>query len=308
MKSHVIRMPDFNMIKIPEKQRTIMIKDQQIFHEIKTRFRRIEDCDEGAVKGDYVLIDARYLEDSHKRRNIELGGKAFRDLQKYLTGRKKGEKIRASVSGKELDIEILSVRKVEEPVLTDSFIAQLNIPNVSTLAEYRKMYIDENGVKIADRVFRSIQKNIMDQAVSLSEMYLDQEEIDEYDKRQRVMLQNISGNIDERLQKAYGDNGTKTLEECYQKFYEDNKRNFKFWIFGRELAIQNKFEPSKEEYERAREFYCLAYAVTAEQTKREEVLRSVYIQYGVEKLREYYMSLVNFKAEGIPAYPIGADA
>lgn len=55
--SHVVRMPDLSKLNIPEKQRLIRVRDEQIFQELKTQHRRIEDQTDGAEKGNYVLID-----------------------------------------------------------------------------------------------------------------------------------------------------------------------------------------------------------------------------------------------------------
>ena len=51
--SHVVRMPDLSKLNIPEKQRLIRVRDEQIFQELKTQHRET------------------------KTVHIELGGKAF---------------------------------------------------------------------------------------------------------------------------------------------------------------------------------------------------------------------------------------
>ena len=75
--SHVIRMPDLSKLNIPEKQRLIRVRDEQIFQELKTQHRRIEDQTDGAEKGNYVLIDVVRPNGETKTVHIELGGKAF---------------------------------------------------------------------------------------------------------------------------------------------------------------------------------------------------------------------------------------
>ena len=298
-KSKVITMPDFSGLDIPQKQRVIRVKDEQIFFDVKMQLRTIEDQVEGAEKGDYVLLDFLYANGRCLTRQIELGGKAFSELEAVLSGCKAGD----IVQQQDLQLRIQKVCRVIEPALTDETIAALEIPGVSTLNAYRIQYLEKNGEKIADRLFKALQKKLLDNILALTEFSLNLQEVERYHQGQCTMLQNITGDADARLMRAFGEDGTKTLEECYQRYYEENKRSFSLQLLGKTLAKQNGASPTDEEYRSAKEFYCMAFNVTDEEVEnqnlREEALRSFYMQYGLGQLRKYYYSLVKLSADGV---------
>ena len=306
--SYVVSMPDLSKLNIPAKQRLIPVRDEQIFSDLKNQHRQIENQENGAAQGDYVLIDAVNTAGTSRTLHVELGGKCFREYGQVLSGCRAGQVLHAAVDGVSYTIQICSVRKVVELPLTDASIASLNIPGVASLVAYRSKYIREHGEEIADRLFRAIQPKLMDQVLTLAEIFLDDREMAIYHKQQCSMLENISGDVDERLMKAYGFGGTKTLEECYRQFQEDNKRTFSMYLWGRALAEQAHVTPTETEYRRAVEYYCLAFDKTEEQVSREglaeEALRSFYLQYGIDRLRDHYKSMVAFSAVGITSQPL----
>lgn len=302
-KSKVITMPDFSGLNIPEKQRAIYVKDEQIFFDVKMQLRTLADQVEGAEKGDYVLLDFLYANGRCFTRQIELGGKAFAELESVLLGCKSGDILRTIVHQQEVQLRVQKVRRVIEPVLTDETIASLQIPDVSTLNTYRIQYLKKHGEKITDRLFKALQQKLLDNILALTEFSLDLQEVECYHQGQCAMLQNITGDADARLMRAFGEDGTKTLEECYQRYYEENKRSFSLQLLGKTLAKQNGASPTDEEYRSAKEFYCMAFNVTDEEVEnqnlQEEALRSFYMQYGLGQLRKYYYSLVKLSADGV---------
>lgn len=306
--SYITSMPDFSKLDIPAKQRLIQVRDEQIFFDLKNQYRQIEDQEDGAARGDYVLLDAVNTAGASRTLHIELGGKCFREYEQVLSGCKAGQVLHALINGAAYTLQIRSVRKIIEWPLTDASIASLEIPGAATLTAYRSKYLQEHGEEIADRVFWAIQPRLMDQVLSLAEFFLDDRDITYYHEQQCSMLQNISGDVDERLMKAYGDKGTRTLEECYQQFREDNQKNFSMYLWGRTLAEQDHITPTEADYQQSLQYYCLAFDKTEEQVSRdgleEEVLRSFYLQYGINRLREYYQSIVSFSADGIPSQPL----
>lgn len=306
--SYVVRMPDLSKLDIPEKQRNIPVRDEQIFQELRTQNRRLEDREDGAVKGDYVLVDIINPRGATRTVHIELGGKAFSEYGEALLGCQTGQEKHFAVNGEDMLMRVRSVRKVVDLPLTDEAIVALQLPGVSTLADYRRAYLREHGEEMADRVFRAIQQKLMNNVLALADIHVDEDELDLFNRRQTAMLQNISGDVNERLMKAYGGDGTKTMKECYKLFYADNRRNFTMQLWGKALAEQEGVKPSEEEYQQALAFYCLAFDTTEEQVKQEglqeEALRSFYMQLGIGRLRDYYKSLVNFTANEIPAFPL----
>ena len=306
--SYVARMPDLSKLDIPAKQRLISVRDEQIFSDLRNQYRQIEDQENGAARGDYVWADAVNPAGASRTLHIELGGKCFQEYQKVLLGCRAGQVFHAVIDGAVHTIEARSVRKVVELPLTDASIASLKIPGAVTLGEYRCKYLREHGEEIADRVFQAIQPKLIECVLRLAEIHLDDRDMDTYHRQQCAMLQNISGNADERLMKAYGGGGVRTLDECYQQFRKDNKKTFCTYLLGKALAEQDHAAPTETEYKQALEYYCLAFGKTAEQVGQEnlveEVLRSFYLQYGISRIRDYYKSIVAFSAAGIPSQPL----
>ena len=308
MSSSVVRMPELSKLDIPAKQRLIPVRDKQIFFDLRNQHRRIEDQTETAAPGDYVLIDAVNSAGASRTLHIELGKRHFQAYEQVLFGCRTGQTLHAAIDGAEYTIQVRSVRKVIELPLTDASIASLGLPGIATAADYRRAYLREHGDEIADRVFRAIQPRLTEQVLALAELSLDEGEFARYNEGQRAMLQNISGDVDARLMRAYGDGGARTLEECCQRFREDNRRTFSMYLWGRTLAEQDRVTPTEAEYRSAVEYYCLAFGKTEVQVSREglaeEALRSFCLQYGIRRLRDYYKSLVSFSAVGVPSQPL----
>ena len=301
-------MPDLSKLEIPEKQIKLRVSDDQIFRSLKNEHRTMGDRKGGAKKGDYLLIEAKDSRGIAKKIHLELGGKAYPQYQAALYGCNPGDERTVSVNGRETTIIVKTVRMPVELELTDESIASLNIPGVKTLVDYRRKHIDEHGGEIADRVFGAIRQKLFEQILRMAEIELDKSEVDHFNAQQLVMLEKISGNVDDRLLMAYGDNGARTLEECKQLFYEDNRESFLLYVWGRTLAWENGREPNEEEYAQALNYYTLIYEKTEDEIKSEglmdDMLQPFYLQYGIGQLKEYYRSLVRFAADGIENYPI----
>lgn len=309
--SCVIRMPELSKLDIPEKQRFIFVKDETIFCDLKNEKRQIADRETEAVRGDYVLAELENADGGIQVLHVELGSRSFPDLENVLLGSTAGQELRGEVFGDETVIRVRSVRKVVDFPLTDEAIASLSIPGVETVTDYRRNYIQRHGVEIADRLFGVLQKKLMDSVIDMAELSLAEEELNHYHQQQRSMIQHVSGDVDQRLMYAYGQDGDKTPEECDRLFFEDNRQMFSFYIWAKELAKQNKICPSEEDARKSVENYCMVFEKTEEQIREEgltdDALRSFYFQYGIGQLRKYYYSVVSFSATGISCQPCEAE-
>lgn len=306
--SYVIRFPDLDKLCIPEKLRIIPIGDDKIFCDLKNQHRRVEEKEGPAEKGDYALVEMTDAKGTSRMRHVELGRNFFPDLEAALLGSRKGQKRKAEVNGENLLIEVHNVGKVTELALTDDVIKGLAIPNVSSLSDYRQKYIREHGPEIEGRIFHTLQAGLLDQTVRLMELSLDQEELDRFHNRQRMMLQNLSGDADRRLLDAYGPKGGKSVEECNRLFYEDNKRTYSVSLWGRALAERNGVVPDEKETKQAIDSFCMIHDKTEQQVEeeglKEEALRSFYLQYGIRALEAHYQAMVRFSAKEIPSQPL----
>ena len=104
--SHVVRLPELSELNIPEKQRMIRVRDEQIFAAIQYEHRTIRDSEGKASPGDYVLIQAIMPNGSTRELHIELGKKRFPDYERDLLNCETGQVFRAQIDGEETEIHI----------------------------------------------------------------------------------------------------------------------------------------------------------------------------------------------------------
>lgn len=302
MLSKVINLPDFSQLRIPEAQRVIRVKDETIFRDLRNEKRRITDQTEGAKVGDYVLVELCGSDGRRTSLHLELGKKQYLQLCECLIGCHRGDKLVMDLHGVQTTVQVSSVRTCVEFPLTDASIKSLKLPNISSLEEYRKMYIRKEGEGMIDRIFQVIYKKLRQEILSLTTFYIDEGEERYYHEQQRQMIQNLTGNVNQRLLDAFGEDGKKTLEECDRLFFEENRIVFANYLLGKALAEKNQIVPTEEEVELAVENYSMVFEKTKEQIDEEglmeDVLRSFYLQYGTMQMKEYYKSIITFVFEG----------
>jgi len=303
--SHVNRMPDLTALDIPPKQYMITLSDDTIFYNVLNNNRQLAVQNDAAVNGDYVLVEVTGKSGITKTIHIELGRKHFLDYEKALLGCMAGQVLKATFCGEETTIHVQTVKKVIEMPLTDDNIAALHMPGIETLVDYRQQYIREHGDEKAEQIFHAIQGKLLRKLAALMEISLDEDELNDFHRQQRAMIQSVSGDVDQRLMDAYGSKGDKTLEECDRIFFEENKRTFMIYLWGKALAEQNGRQMTDTEHKQVLEYYSLIHGRTEEEIVAdglmEEAARPFYIQYGIGEVKKYYKSLVSFSASGIRA-------
>lgn len=306
-KSYVIRMPELAELDIPEKQRTIFVKDTTIFEGLLNAHRSLAHRESGAVRGDYVLVEVHGTGGHSQVLHIELGGRRFPELEKLLLGATAGQELQTTVWGQEMRICVRTVRCVVDIPLTDESVAALNMPGITSLTDYRKNYLQEHGEQIALRLFGKLQNKLMDQIREKAVLHLEPGEPEYYHRQQREMIQNMTGDVDQRLLSAYGPVGGTDAQECDRLFFEDNRKMFAFYVWARDFAGKNGVVPSEEDQKKAVDNFCMLFDKTQEQIQREglldDALRSFYFQYGIGQLRAYFLSVVRFSATDVPSFP-----
>lgn len=301
--SHVVRMPDLAALDILPKQCRITLSDDIIFSGVRSRNRKLAVQDAPAANGDYVLAESTGIGGITKTIHIELGRKHFPDVEKALLGCIAGQTLKAAVSGEETAIRVQTVKKVVEMPLTDESMAALHMPGIETLADYRRQYIREHGDEKAEQIFHAIQGKLLKQLVQIMEVSLDEGEMNDFHRQQRAMIQSISGDVDQRLVDAYGGDGGKTPDECDRMFFEENKRTFMLYLWGKALAERNKRQMTDAERKQVLEYYSLIHGKNedeiAAEGRMDEAAQPFYLQYGIGEVKKHYKSLVRFMAIGI---------
>ena len=302
-KTQITKMPDLSALTILPKQRELFIRDTTIFSALAYRKRQVETVDDAAAPNDYVLCEISGQSGNVQTVHVELGGGHFPALEQILAGTRAGQSVEGTIGGDPSTIRVLSVNRPREYPLSDESIAALEIPGVHTLADYRRRYIVQHGRALAERVFSALQKRLLEEVTALMEVDFSTEEMDHYHRLQREMIQGITGDADQRILDAYGYADGKTPEECERMFYEENKRTFLIYVWGRTLAADRQVPVSEEAYRQALEYFCLLHDKTEQQVEEEglqdDVLTSFYLQYGIGEVRNYYYSIVRFSAEDV---------
>lgn len=299
--SKVVRMPDLTGLEIPEKQCHITLKDDTIFQDLRNQHRQLAVQTGPAAPGDYVLAEATRETGGTSTVHIELGARQFPDYEKALLGCRAGQTLEAVICGEKTILQVESVKKVVELPLTNESIAALQLPGIHTLADYRRQYIADHGDALADRIFDAIREKLFNQLAEGLEVSLDQQEMDRFHQQQRDMIQTVSGDLDQRLMDAYGGS---TPEESDRLFYQDNRRTFLIYLWGKALAEQDGRQMIQAELDQAWEYYQLIHETGQEepipQERMDEVCQPFYLQYGIGALRRYFKSLVRISATDVP--------
>lgn len=299
--SKVVRMPDLTRLEIPEKQCHITLKDDTIFQGFRDQHRQLAVQEGPAAQGDYVLAQAASEPGGTRTVHIELGAHRFPDYEKALLGCRAGQTLQAMICGEDTTLQVESVKKVVELPLTDESIAALQLPGIQTLADYRRQYIADHGDALADRIFSAIQEKLLNQLAELMEVSLDQQELEQFHRQQRDMIQAVSGDVDQRLMDAYGGS---TPEESDRLFFQDNRRTFLIYLWGKALADQDGHQMTQTQLDQVLEYYQLIHGKSKEevlaQGLMEEACQPFYLQYGIGALRRYFKSLVVISATDVP--------
>lgn len=299
--SKVVRMPDLRALEIPEKQCHITLKDEIIFQDLRNQHRQLAVQEGPAEPGDYVLAQATSQPGGTRTVHIELGGHRFPEYEKALLGCRAGQRLQAVICGEDTTLQVESVKKVVELPLTDQSIAALQLPGVRTLADYRRQYIAAQGEALADRIFSAIQETLFNQLAQQLEVTLDPAELDRFHRQQREMIQAVSGDVDQRLMDAYGG---ATPQESDRLFFQDNRRTFLLYLWGKALAEQDGRQMTQAELDQALEYYHLIHEKSKEEVLAQGLMEAVcqpfYLQYGIGALRRYFRSLVRISATDVP--------
>ena len=310
--SHITRLPELSGLDIPERLLRLRLDDGVIFRELLNEKRAVVRSGGPARRGDYVLAVVETAKGGARRIHVELGGRQFPELEAALTGAAEGGELSASVNGEEARIRVERVGRVVDMPLTDEAIAALGLPGAASLDAYRRAFIREHGEERALRVFGAVKQRLLDRLAAITQARLEPEELERFHRRQRDMIQNITGDADGRIMDAYG---AATPQEGDRLLFEDNRRTFVIYLYGLALAARDGRVPSEAEREEALEHYGLIYDVDpgeiASAGLEEEAMQPFYLQYGISAVREYFLSRVSFSAVGIEDMPLrraGAEA
>lgn len=299
--SRIKNIPNFSDLNISENSRTIKVYDKIIFKELLDENRILQDTGSPAKEGDYVHAVVTYDGQEPKAIHVELGKHHFPAFEEVLLGCSPNQVLSRNVHGRETEFNVLSVRQTKEMELTDENIKKLQLEGINSVEDYRKDYICRNKEAILGRVFDALKRKLIEETERILEVELVEAEVDGYNQSQRNMINNVAGDVEERLILAYGKDGQNSLEECEQLFKEENTKNFKMIILGYAIAAKNNRQISEEEKAALLENYKMVYEKSDEEIQTENLMGYVYepfyLQYAIKELKNYFESVAQVITE-----------
>ena len=220
------KLYDFQQVAIPAALLQAEVTREEMDAELQSaaaRFTAIVPAEGPTQQGDVVKLS--FADDKAEgglRQIFANVGKGFEDVEELLPGRCAGEQLQFAYAGKEVAATIVSIKRLQIPALTDELVAQLGIPQVSTLAQMEAHVFAKLAEGQRKRKFRGIMGLVSKALMENTEFSPMEEDHPWYQALHGVMLGRIQAfadqmgqTLDEALPAALRMND-KPLEECRQ--------------------------------------------------------------------------------------------
>lgn len=121
------------------------------------RFTEIASVDGPVCKGDVVTLTFADEKAEDGMRTLYANvGKGFTDEEDLLPGRCVGDTIQTRYAGKDVTAKIVCIKRLQSPALTDAYVKQLGIENVSDLNAFEDHVFAKLAENQKKRKFRGI--------------------------------------------------------------------------------------------------------------------------------------------------------
>ena len=220
------KLYDFRQVAIPAALLQAEVTREEMDAELQSaaaRFTAIAPAEGPIQQGDVVKLS--FADDKAEgglRQIFANVGKGFEDVEELLPGRQAGEQLQFAYAGKEVAATIVSIKRLQIPASTDELVAQLGIPQVSTLAQMEAHVFAKLAEGQRKRKFRGIMGLVSKALMENTEFSPMDEDHPWYQALHGVMLGRIQAfadqmgqTLDEALPAALRMND-KPLEECRQ--------------------------------------------------------------------------------------------
>ena len=220
------KLYDFRQMELPAALLQAEVTPEEMTEEknlAAARFTEIVTAQDAVQTGDVVkLTFADEKAEGGKRCIYANVGRDFDDVEVLLPGLHTGDAVKLVYAGKEVEATIVSVKRLQVPVLTDAHVAQLGIENVADLAAFEEHTFAKLAQLQRKRKFRGIMGIVSKALMENTEF----EELEEthpwYQALHGVMMGRIQGfaaqagiSVEEAMPSALR-MADKSLEECRQ--------------------------------------------------------------------------------------------
>jgi FKBP-type peptidyl-prolyl cis-trans isomerase (trigger factor) len=154
------KLYDFRQTEIPAALLQAEVTREELdaeLHRAAARFTEIVAVDGPVENGDVVKLSFADPKNPGELRQVYANvGKDFDDMEVRLPGLCVGGQVKIPHAGKEVEAQILAVKRLQVPALTDAHVAQLGIAQVADLAQFEEHLFGKLAEGQRKRKFRGI--------------------------------------------------------------------------------------------------------------------------------------------------------
>jgi FKBP-type peptidyl-prolyl cis-trans isomerase (trigger factor) len=154
------KLYDFRQTEIPAALLQAEVTREELdaeLHRAAARFTEIVAVEGPVENGDVVKLSFADPKNPGELRQVYANvGKDFDDMEVRLPGLCVGGQVKIPYAGKEVEAQILAVKRLQVPALTDAHVAQLGIAQVADLAQFEEHLFGKLAEGQRKRKFRGI--------------------------------------------------------------------------------------------------------------------------------------------------------
>lgn len=220
------KLYDFRQVEIPAALLQAEVTREEMeaeFRSAAARFTEIAVADGPIQKGDVVtLAFADERAEGGVRKIYANVGKDFADVEELVLGLRAGDAVKMCYAGEEVIADIVCVKRLQVPALTDDHVKLLSIENIADLAAFDEYVFAKLSEGQKKRKFRGIMGIVSKAIMENTEFEGPQEDHPWYQALHGVMMGRIQGfaaqmglSVEQAMPTALRMDG-KSLEECQQ--------------------------------------------------------------------------------------------
>ncbi len=220
------KLYDFRQVEIPAALLQAEVTREEMeaeFRSAAARFTEIAVADGPIQKGDVVtLAFADERAEGGVRKIYANVGKDFADVEELVVGLRAGDAVKMCYAGEEVIADIVCVKRLQVPALTDDHVKLLSIENIADLAAFDEYVFAKLSEGQKKRKFRGIMGIVSKAIMENTEFEGPQEDHPWYQALHGVMMGRIQGfaaqmglSVEQAMPTALRMDG-KSLEECQQ--------------------------------------------------------------------------------------------
>lgn len=259
MKSYVIHAFPYQNVDISRFRKKLQYDEKAIEHELQRLQNRGVTWSEGApaAAGDVVQcrLDSQLDRFRREKLSLTIGAGLFdAELEEAMIGRNAGDTFYLDKDGYPVTAEVICVRNKHLPELCDKLVQELALPDIHTVAEYRK-YLKEQ--QFEQQFYQDVYppaEQIKETVLAESEICLHREDWRKYVKLRLTQLKHLAEYDGLELEKMTpeqfeGRIPVKSFDGLIALLQEEAWECCCISLLGREFAAEDGFAVTQEAYE-----------------------------------------------------------